>query len=60
MSIKLKQISIVLAFTSGVELFDYVVDGEGWRGICESLAGGGQMGDMASRWGGIKPLGCRG
>ena len=48
--------SIVLAFISGVELFDYVVDGGG--GSARTwLRGEIQMEDMASR-GGIKPSGC--
>ena len=44
-----------LVFILAVELFDYVVDeGE----ISESLAGGNQIGDMASKFGAIKPSGC--
>ena len=46
--------SIVFAFISGVELFDYVVDEEG--GIRESLPREeSHMRDMGSRLGRIKP-----
>ena len=51
--------SIVITFISGVELFDYVVDG----GICESLAGAKAkwvIWPQGEGWGvgGIKPSGC--
>ena len=49
--------SIFLAFISGVELLDYVVDGGG--GGRESarvwLGGESQMGDITLRWGGSNP-----
>ena len=47
--------SIVLAFILRVELFDYGVDG---GGSLRTWLTGSQMGDTASRWGGIKPSGC--
>ena len=47
--------SIVLAFISRVESFDYMVDGE--ESARDWLGGESQMGDMASRWGRIKPSG---
>ena len=46
--------SIVLDFISGVELFDHVVDEGNLR---EPGWGRKPNGDMASRWGGIKPSG---
>ena len=42
--------SIVLAFISGVELFNYVVDGGRGESARAWMGGESQMGDMASRW----------
>ena len=49
--------SIVLAFISAVELFDYVVDGVGWDGesVRAWLGGESQVGNMTSRCGEANP-----
>ena len=42
--------SIVFAFVSGVELFDYVADQNGGEPARAWLEGESQMGDMAPKW----------
>ena len=50
-----------LHFIQGVELFNYVID-LGWEegSVRAWLGRESQMGNMASRWGGIKPSECHG